>query len=393
MVWPPRSVLTRRRRSSRVPRGVVNTFGVFQAYYSTHFLSHVSDSSISWIGSVHACLICLLGFATGPLFDIGYAYALLYTGSLLIVFGMFMTSLCTEYWQLMLAQGVCIGLGSGCLFIPSVGIVSTYFSTRKALATGLGVSGSSVAGVVYPIVFAKLQPRIGFPWAARVIAFMMLATLAVAVSLFRVRVLPPEKRRLMDLSAFREVPFTAFNFVSFFTTVGLYVPYFYISSYCTEHSITTADLAFYMVPILSAGSAFGRIVPNFFADTTGPLNMLLVCNACAAVLAYCWPAIHNTPGAIVFCVLYGFFSGAFVSLQAATVVSLSPSLRVFGTRMGMTSFSCGLGILVGNPVAGAIMGGGCWLGMMLFCACALALGTGFAVVARFARTWDLMAQV
>lgn len=371
----------------------MNAFGVFQDYYSTDLLSDVSDSSISWIGSVHACLLCLMGFAIGPLFDVGYAYALLYVGSFLIVFGMFMTSLCTEYWQVMLAQGVCIGIGSGCLFIPSVGIVSTYFSTRKALATGLSVSGSSVAGVIYPIVFSQLQPKIGFPWAARVIAFMMLATLGLAVKVFHVRVLPPEKRRLMDLGAFRELPYTAFNVLVFFTSVGLYVPYFYISSYASSYSIMGPDLAFYLVPILSAGSAFGRILPNFFADKTGPLNMLIVCNGCAAIVAYCWLAISNTPGVIVFCVLYGFFSGTFVSLQPTAVVTLSPSLGVFGTRMGMNTCFCGLGILVGNPVAGAIMGGGCWLGTVLFCACCLTLGTAFAVVARLARSRSITAQV
>lgn len=103
-----------------------------------------------------------MGFITGPLFDIGYAYHLLYVGSFLVVFGMFMTSLCSQFWQVMLAQGICIGLGSGCLFIPSVGIVSTYFSTRKALATGLAVSGSSIGGVVYSIAFSQLQQQIGF---------------------------------------------------------------------------------------------------------------------------------------------------------------------------------------------------------------------------------------
>lgn len=102
---------------------------MFQNYYSSNLLSDVSKSNISWVGSVQACLLCLMGFITGPLFDIGYAYHLLYVGSFLVIFGMFMTSLCTEFWQVMLAQGICIGLGSGCLFIPSVGIVSTYFST------------------------------------------------------------------------------------------------------------------------------------------------------------------------------------------------------------------------------------------------------------------------
>lgn len=371
----------------------MNSFGEFQSYYESELFSDVSSSNISWIGSVHACLLCLLGFATGPLFDAGYAYAMLYLGSFLVVFGMFMTSLCTQYWQVMLAQGVCVGLGSGCLFIPSVGIVSTYFSTRKALATGLAVSGSSIAGVIYPIVFSRLQPQIGFPWATRVIAFIMLATLSVPISVYRVRVLPPERRRLLDLAAFKEVPFATFNGLVFFTTIGLYIPYFYVTSYSTSEGIMSSHLAFYLVPILSAGSAAGRIIPNFLADKTGPLNMLIVCTSAAAVMAYCWIAIHNTPGIIVFCVIYGFFSGTFVSLQPTAIVTLSPSLSIFGTRMGMSTCFSGLGILVGNPVAGAIVGRGSYLGMMLFTAVSLAIGSSFAVVARLAKSRELMAQV
>jgi hypothetical protein len=34
-----------------------------------------------------------------------------------------MTSLCKEYWQVFLAQGVCGGLGLGILFLPAVGVV------------------------------------------------------------------------------------------------------------------------------------------------------------------------------------------------------------------------------------------------------------------------------
>lgn len=336
----------------------MNSFGAFQSYYSSELLSDVSDSNVSWIGSIHGFLLCLTGFLAGPLFDTGYAYYLIYIGSFLVVFGMFMVSLCTQYWQVMLAQGVCIGLGSGCLFIPSVGIIPTYFSTRKALATGLAASGSSIAGVIYPIAFTHLQQNIGFPWATRVIAFIMLGTLSISIATFRVRVLLPGRRRLINPQALRDVPFMLFNATAFFTCVGLYVPYFYISDYSTTQANMSPSLAFYMVPVLSAGSAFGRILPNFFADKTGPLNMITICTCAAFILAYCWLAIANTPGIIVFCVLYGFFSGTFVSLQPTSVVTLSPSLSIFGTRMGMSTLCAGLGTLVGTPVAGGDCGKG-----------------------------------
>ena len=159
----------------------------------------------------------IVGAVTGPLYDAGYFYYLIATGSFLVVFGLMMTSLCTEYWQVLLAQAVCIGLGCGCIFVPSVAILPQYFTTRKAFVTGIAAGGSSLGesrssvpmgqkpgvtsvafslvliipgGIIYPIVFYKLEPRIGFAWATRVIGFMALATLSLSLSLMRIRVLP-----------------------------------------------------------------------------------------------------------------------------------------------------------------------------------------------------------
>lgn len=55
-----------------------------------------------------------------------------------------MVSLCKEYWQIVLAQGVVVGLGGGCLFVPSVAILPTYFSTRMAFMIGVAGSGSGI---------------------------------------------------------------------------------------------------------------------------------------------------------------------------------------------------------------------------------------------------------
>lgn len=49
-------------------RGIVNMFGAFQTFYETDLLSHESPSNISWIGSIQAFLLLLVGVFTGPLF-------------------------------------------------------------------------------------------------------------------------------------------------------------------------------------------------------------------------------------------------------------------------------------------------------------------------------------
>lgn len=80
-------------------RGLITTFGAFQEYYRTVLLRDQSSSAISWIGSIQATLIPMVGMITGPLVDAGYLRLLISGGSFLIVFGMMMTSLATEYYQ------------------------------------------------------------------------------------------------------------------------------------------------------------------------------------------------------------------------------------------------------------------------------------------------------
>ena len=49
-----------------------------------------------------------------------------------------------------------------------------------------------------------------------------------------------------------------------------------------------------------------------FADKLGPLNMQIHFTVIASILAFSWINITETPVLVVFCVLYGSFSGTFV---------------------------------------------------------------------------------
>lgn len=278
-----------------------------------------------------------------------------------------MTSLCTSYYQVILAQAVCQGLGAGCIYIPSVAILPQYFSTRKALANGIAATGSSLAGVILPIIFHRLQPRIGFPWTVRVMGFICFCTLMVPVSVMRVRIVPKQRRKLLQLSAFKEMPFVLFCLALFLGFVGFYGPVFYLQVYAIQENIMSANLAFYLLPMLNAASIFGRVVPNYVADTTGPLNTLIPEIFATAILAFSWIGVSTAPGLIIFAILYGFFAGGFVSLPPVALTSLTPDIRDLGTRMSMAFNFAAVGELVGTPISGAILSRTSgYLGLQLF---------------------------
>ncbi|KAF1953483.1 MFS general substrate transporter [Byssothecium circinans] len=336
--------------------GIVNTFGSYQTYYESTLLPHTPASTIAWLGSIQAFLLLVVGALTGPIYDRGHFHALLLTGTVLLVIGQMCLSACTQYWQVLLAQALCIGTGCGCLFVPSVGILSTYFSKRIGVAMGLAASGSSMGGVVYPIVFHRLLPHIGFAWTTRVLGFIILATMLLPNLVMRVRVLPPKTRELLDLGAFRIPAYALMCFASFIGFMGLYMPFFYAQVYALERRITNPDLAFYLLAIMNATSTFGRIIPNMMSDRIGPFNAIVPCAVMSAVLCFCYVSVGSAAGIIVLEAFYGFFSGSFVSLPPTIIVSLSLDAREkIGTRLGQ-SFACvAVGLLVGTPIGGAIL--------------------------------------
>lgn len=145
MVWSYSCYLHPSSPAHHIFRGVVNSFGAYQTYYETALLASSTSSAISWIGTVQAFLLIIVGVVSGPFYDRGYIRTLIVLGTIMTVFGMMMTSLASRYWEIFLAQGLCVGLGLGCLYVPSVAIVSTYFSTKRALAVGLTSAGGSLS--------------------------------------------------------------------------------------------------------------------------------------------------------------------------------------------------------------------------------------------------------
>lgn len=128
--------------------GLLNSYGQFQSIYETDLLRNESTSTIAWIGSAQFLVCYLVCIFTGPLLDTGHLHLLLGLGTLVMVFGLMMVSLCHSYYQFFLAQTIVTGIGFGLIFLPASSVVSQWFSTRTPLAIGISVSGSSIGKLI-----------------------------------------------------------------------------------------------------------------------------------------------------------------------------------------------------------------------------------------------------
>jgi len=194
---------------------------VFQEYYQKHQLSSSTPSDISWIGSLQMFFLFSSMIVGGPLFDQYGAtvdlllpqlypiasdiFQFLSPSALLYILSVFLTSICTKYWHFVLAQGILGGASMGLTMAPVMSAVGHYFNKKRGAAMGLAISGSSLGGIVFPIMLGKLlyKPNLSFGWTIRISGFIMLALIAPACVAIRAR-LPRRKGRFVIPAALKD---------------------------------------------------------------------------------------------------------------------------------------------------------------------------------------------
>ncbi|KAK8116312.1 major facilitator superfamily transporter [Apiospora sp. TS-2023a] len=352
--------------------GFINSFGVFQTYY-TNLLGR-SPSEVSWIGSIQVFLTFFIGTFAGRITDAGFFRPVLACGTFFLILGIFTTSAATTYWQLLLSQGLCMGLGSGLLFTPAISVVSTYFDKKRSLAIGITASGSVSGGLIFP--------RHGPPAAA----------------CHRLRLDRPRHWlratghfplcQLLHAAAFAAAQGGQLSRVNFW---GVYFGFYYLSSFARSELVMHPHLSYSdslnLLLLTNGVGVIGRLGPNYFADRVGPLNLLIPTCFITGVALLSWMAVGAPAQLYVWSVFYGIAAGGIQSLFPAGLSSLTTDLRKRGTRMGMVFTIVSFAVLTGNPIAGAIIAasGGKYWGAQAFTGCSLLLGMCLIFCARLAR--------
>jgi MFS family permease len=332
--------------------GFLNAYGVFQEYYIT-YLPGRSASDISWIGSLSIFLLYLSSPFGGFLVDKFGPTIPLCVGSVGLLLAVFMTSLCSQYWQLMLAQALLLGISASLVFSPPLGVVSRHMPHRRGLAMGLTIGGSSIGGIIWPIMLQQLlnHEGVSFGWSIRAVGFIMIPLLAFAC----LTVVEPKKSLLPGVEAAvvpqrntqgkesttatdndstnsgtsqqveekKDPSSTAFlkkpTYVLLILGLaicylGLFTPLFYISDYAVAVG-QKKSIAFYLLSTVNASSFFGRVVPGHLGDTYGHYNVLVIFALLSGVVGFTWTRAANLTGLVIWSLAYGFASGVRVEIS------------------------------------------------------------------------------
>ncbi|KAF9643781.1 MFS general substrate transporter [Thelephora ganbajun] len=333
--------------------GLVNAWGVFQSYYERVLIPETPTSTIAWIGSIQYALVFLPGLITGRLCDLGYFKRTLFIFSVIIVVATVLTAECKKFWQLLLCQGLLTGFSCGMVFGPLPAINSQWFKKRRSLAFGISATGSSLGGTIIPIAASNLIELVGFKWTMRVIALIELFMLAIANLVLRQRVgTPKQTGPFFSWHDFKKPAFNVFIFAGILNFLGLYTFLTYIDLSATRVGISP-KFSFYLVSIANAGSGLGRISSGILADRLGALTVIAPLTLLCAVMTYIWPFVTTKGPLIAIGIIYGFCSGAYVSLLPIPVVMMG-DMRDAGRRTGISLTCIALGAIAGPPISGAI---------------------------------------
>lgn len=124
--------------------------------------------------------------------------------------------------------------------------------------------------------------NLGFPWAVRILAFLILGLQLICCAVMKLRPRQAMKKKPFSFKIFRDRPYTTFvagklyflsdilpsanNRAAFALMImSVYIPFFYIQNYALDLGVSTS-MAFYLLSIMNASSLLGRLLSNWLAD-------------------------------------------------------------------------------------------------------------------------------
>ena len=116
------------------------------------------------------------------------------------------------------------------------------------------VTGSSVGGVIFPIMISRMVQSAGYPWTIRTAAFIILGLQVIAILTVRPRTKPvPKKLPAGRLAApFTEFPFFILLLGIFVLTYGIFIPIEYLAVQGSQEAHESEQMAQYLVSIFNA---------------------------------------------------------------------------------------------------------------------------------------------
>lgn len=246
----------------------------------------------------------------------------MFGGAVVLAGGFIAASFASEAWHLYLCQGVLVGIGVGFIYIPSIAVLSQWFSKKRSLANGITSAGSGIGGVTFSLITGSMIENMSLAWSLRITGIIAFVMNFVAVALIRDRnkVIQPAQHpfytKLLSRQDVWLLLIWAFISMLGYITLLYSLPDFALSIGLSRAQATDA------ITFLNLGTALGRPLIGYLSDHYGRIKIPAILTLTCGISCF---AIWLPAKSFGVTVLFALFSGAILGVfWVASISSPSP---------------------------------------------------------------------
>jgi MFS family permease len=267
----------------------------------------------------------------------------------------------TSLWQFSLAMGVLAGLfGASATFSPVVSDISHWFFRRRGLAVGIVISGSYLAGAVWPPILQYFIGTVG--WRETFIGFGFFTfSLMLPLSVFLYRKPPVQLDPAMPGASgepHRPLGFRSAKLQRLLCVAGIgccaamAMPQVHIVAYATDLGFAAARGA-EMLSLMLGFGIVSRLTSGWISDRIGGLNTLILGSFFQFVVLAGFLFGDTLTALYLLSIAFGLAQGGIVPSYAIIIRAYFPS-RDAGWRIGTVFLFTVIGMALGGWMAGAL---------------------------------------
>jgi MFS family permease len=233
-------------------------------------------------------------------------------GSILQCSGYIAASFATRIWHLYLSQGLLVGCGIGFIIIPSMAILSQWFSRKRSLANGISSAGSGIGGVMFTWGTASMIRSMGLAWALRTTGLVTLAANIAATLCIRDRNHHIRPTQLaFDVALLRRYEVILLLLWAFTSMFGYITLLFSLSDFAASIHLSRTQ-ATDVVGFLNLGTAVGRPIIGILSDRFSRTNTAAVLTLLCGLICFAlWLPATSFGLTVFFALICGAILGVF----------------------------------------------------------------------------------
>ncbi|KAJ1913521.1 hypothetical protein H4219_005178 [Mycoemilia scoparia] len=363
--------------------GLNNTAGVYQNYYLNYHFINVSAIDLTWISTltslcpyVFTWLSVLTVNQIGPRTACGI-------GTVICTAALLMASFSTQYWQLILTQGLLFGIGGAFFYVPTFILPTHYFTGNTGLILGIAAAGNNIGGMWLSPLVETLIEKYGISWTLRINCFMVLFVgalcspfmikkpLSVTEQSLQPTTLPSpvpstehvnnnprasssSNNRQEEIPWYKDFNISIFKDIRFdlMFLIALIAPWAYFGS--MNYTPSSAHILGFgdgststLATLFNACGVVGQIGSGFLVDMIGPINVTLISlTMCTISILGLWLPARSYVLFVIFSIVIGLFSGNYDNTLPSITGRLFGEEKTAGL-MGFLSIGVGIGSLAG----------------------------------------------